>query len=165
MRILGIDPGLAITGYGLIEESRSGRLKVLEAGYIKTYPSSGLGERLNKIYKGLEGLIKENRPNVIALEELYSHYRHPASVIMMGHARGVVCLLAGIQKIRLVNYPSTKVKKSITGNGQASKFQVQRTIQSLLGLRRAPEPVDVSDALAVALSHVYIDKKRYLYDQ
>ena len=165
LRVLGIDPGLAITGYGLIEDSQSGRLKVLEAGYIKTSPSSGIGNRLAKIYTGLEGLVKEARPAVIALEGLYSHYKHPTSVIMMGHARGIVCLLAGIQKIRLVNYPATKIKKAITGNGHASKTQVQRTVQGLLGLKAAPEPVDVSDALAAALSHFYIDKKRCIYDQ
>src|SRR3989338_3974700 len=131
MRILGIDPGLGVTGYGLIETAASGALKVIEAGFVKTSSSSSIGERLRKIYLGIDGLIKEYSPGVIALEGLYSHYKHPTSVIMMGHARGMICLLAGMHKIRIVDYPSTKIKKSITGNGMASKLQVQRTVQSL----------------------------------
>ena len=161
IRVLGVDPGICITGYGVIEESNSGSFKVLEAGCIRTSLRSSLGERLKKIYSGLEGLIREYKPDVLALEGLYSHYKHPTSVIMMAHARGAIALAAGLSGVRLVSYPATKIKKSITGNGMASKSQVQRAIQGLLGLKVEPEPPDVADALAAGLTHFYIDKKRY----
>ncbi len=160
IRVLGIDPGLGITGYGVVEESERGGFRVLEAGCIRTSKTVDIGIRLKKIHAGVLGLIREYRPDVIALEGLYSHYKHPTSVIMMAHARGAVALAAGLCGIRLMSYPATKIKKSITGNGMASKFQVQRAIQGLLGLTVQPEPPDVADALAVGLSHFYIDKKR-----
>ena len=94
----------------------------------------------------------------MVLEKIYSHYRHPTTAILMGHARAVVCLVSGIHKIRLVNYPPTKIKKTITGNGHASKQQVQRMVQNILKLKDPPEPVDVSDALAMAISYCYMER-------
>ena len=160
IRVLGIDPGLGITGYGVVEESKRGGFRVLEAGCIRTSKSIGLGDRLKKIYTGVLSLLREYKPDVLALEGLYSHYKHPTSVIMMAHARGAVALAAGSCGIKLASYPATKIKKSITGNGMASKAQVQRAIQGLLGLKVQPEPPDIADALAVGLTHFYIDKKK-----
>lgn len=162
MRVLGIDPGIEITGYGLIEE-RGGRLVVLEAGSIRTSRKSDVAERLKKIYCGIDGLIRELRPDVLALEKLYSHYKHPASVIMMGHARGVICLLAGLHSLVLVHYPATKIKKAVTGNGLAGKVQVRRMVTHILGLSSFSGPDDVSDALAVAISHCYHYRKSALF--
>ncbi|MBU1006322.1 MAG: crossover junction endodeoxyribonuclease RuvC [Candidatus Omnitrophica bacterium] len=155
MRILGIDPGLGITGYGVIEIDR-GNIKVVEAGVIRPKSKLGIEKRLIEIYKNVESLIKDTAPQVIALEELYSHYKHPRTSILMGHARGVICLAAEMGKVQLVNYASTKVKKAVTGRGHASKQQVQRTVARLLNLGEMSGPVDVTDALALALTHANV---------
>jgi len=162
MRILGVDPGLTSTGYGVIE-TKDGPIKLLEAGFIKTSPREPISERLLKIFNGLDALIREYKPSVMVLEKVYSHYKHPTTAILMGHARGVICVLCGIHNVRLVNYGSTRIKKSISGHGRASKEQVQRLVQSFLSLSAPPEPVDLSDALALAISHVYIEKKDHIF--
>ena len=158
MRILGIDPGLLITGYGVIEIPKQfslGRSKIelLEAGVIRTRALSGIAERLAKIHESLSEVISEFGPDVLVIEKLYAHYNHPTTAILMGHARGVVCLLSGIKRVPLVNIASTHVKKSITGHGHAGKLQVQRMVQHTLGLKNLPEPPDVADALAIAISY------------
>ena len=157
MKILGIDPGLAITGYALIEAKNDTDIKLLEAGVIRTQARDQIDSRLSKIYNALSGLIKENKPHVLVLEKLYSHYKHPTTSILMSHARGVICLICGLNNIRLVSYPSTRIKKAVTGAGHASKIQVQRMVSEILKLKKIPEPVDVTDALALALSFVYIE--------
>ncbi|MDP3790138.1 MAG: crossover junction endodeoxyribonuclease RuvC [Candidatus Omnitrophota bacterium] len=153
MKILGIDPGLGITGYGLIEAA-GGNIKLLEAGVIRTSSGGGIADRLLKIYDGLSEIIEEYRPDALVLEKIYSHYKHPATAILMGHARGAVCLLCGKYNLQLVNYASTHVKKSIAGRGRASKAQVGGMVKTLLSLKKIPQPEDVSDALALAISHV-----------
>ena len=157
MRILGIDPGLRTTGYGIIEERT---FKLIEAGIIKTHANTPIQSRLKKIFDSITEIIKEHEPGVLVLEKIYSHYRHPTTAILMGHARAAICLVSGIHKIRLVNYPSTKIKKTITGNGHASKQQVQRMFQNILKLKDPPEPVDVSDALAMAISYCYMNRRQ-----
>ena len=157
MVILGIDPGLNITGYGLIDAERRGRVKLKEAGVIRTASRDKISKRLEKIYTGFSDIVREYKPEAIVLEKLYSHYRHPATSILMGHARGVICLVAGISGIKLVNYPSTRVKKAVAGNGQARKSQIAGMVQELLGLKNKPHPVDVSDALACALTYVNVE--------
>ncbi|MFH1394987.1 MAG: crossover junction endodeoxyribonuclease RuvC [Candidatus Omnitrophota bacterium] len=156
MRILGIDPGLLRTGYGVIETQNADRIKFIEAGVVRTSSTQGISERLVIIYKNLEDIIATHKPSVIVLEKLYSHYKHPSTSILMGHARGVACLLCGINSIHLVNYSATHIKKAVTGNGRASKKQIQRIVKTLLNLKKFPEPFDISDALAIALSYVYI---------
>lgn len=155
MRILGIDPALGITGYGLIELSGSD-LKVIEAGIISSNAKNKIEKRLSEIYIKIAKLIEDTKPHVAILEELYSHYKHPRTSIIMGHARGIICLAIEEKKVPLINYPSTRIKKSITGKGHASKQQVQRTIANLLNLKSLPEPVDVTDALALAVTHAHV---------
>ncbi|MFH1783128.1 MAG: crossover junction endodeoxyribonuclease RuvC [Candidatus Omnitrophota bacterium] len=155
MRILGIDPGLGITGYGLIYLS-DGNTNLIEAGVIRSNAKDPLEKRLAEINKKLVALINDVTPNVLVLEELYSHYKHPKTSILMGHARGVICLAAETQGVKLVSYPSTKVKKAVTGRGHASKLQIQRTVVNVLNLSTVPEPVDVTDALALALTHANV---------
>ncbi len=157
MIILGIDPGLLITGYGVIEVSRQSAAKIKEAGVVRTKSQDCIAKRLAKIYNNVIDIIEEYSPEVLVLEKLYSHYKHPVTSILMGHARGVICLASGTSKIELVSYPSTRVKKAITGNGHASKQQVQSMIKNLLGLKSSPEPVDVSDALALALTYADLE--------
>ena len=155
MRILGIDPGLGITGYGVIELSDKD-LSIIEAGVIRSSAKNKIEKRLLDVYKKIRSLIKDTKPHVAVLEELYSHYKHPRTSILMGHVRGVICLAVEEQKIQLVNYSSTRVKKAITGRGHASKQQIQRMITSLLNLKTVPESVDVTDALALAVAHVNV---------
>ena len=153
-RILGIDPGLQITGYGVVEASVS-QPKVCEAGIIRSSGKS-MTSRLLFLYNGIVEVMDQFHPQVVAVEQLYAHYQHPRTAILMGHARGVILLAAGQRNLPLVSYNATRIKKTITGNGRASKEQIQRTIERELGLDKTPEPPDVADALAVALCHYYV---------
>jgi len=159
MKILGIDPGLITTGYGLIDADND-RIKLVEAGVIRTSSKSKIQDRVNRVYGGLKELINQQIPDVLVLEKLYSHYKHPTTAILMGHVRGVVCLLCGEKKIPLINYPSTRIKKAVMGRGHASKGQIQGMIQHFLSLKTLPEPNDVADALAIAISHAFISRKK-----
>lgn len=141
-----------ITGYGLVETDLS-RTKVIEAGIIRTSEKDTMAAKLREISTGLEGLISQFKPDAIAVEDLYSHYDHPKTAIIMGHARGVIFLKAAEANIDVFPYASTRIKKSLTGNGRASKNQVQMMIKSALGLDDIPEPPDTADALAIALCH------------
>jgi len=156
MIILGIDPGLAAVGYGVIRTSEQGA-SLLEAGMIQGgSPEEPLEGRLLSIYEGVSEVIREWEPDSLALEELYSHYEHPVTAVLMGHARGVVCLAAAQHRVTVFNYSSTRVKLLLTGNGKAAKEQVQRAVQARLRLKSLPQPDDVADALAVALCHSLI---------
>ncbi|MBU0982602.1 MAG: crossover junction endodeoxyribonuclease RuvC [candidate division Zixibacteria bacterium] len=152
MRVLGIDPGLYITGYGIVDEDK-GKIKLVEAGVIRTIRSLSTGDRLADIARELEGIIAQFKPEIVSIEELYSHYAHPKTAIIMGHARGIVFLKAAEAGIEVVPYAATRIKKSLTGNGRASKAQMQQMIQSTLALKNIPEPADAADALAIALCH------------
>ena len=156
-RILGIDPGLQTTGYGVIEITPDGP-RVLEAGVVRSSETSrkpDMAERVKALYDGIAEVLEQWAPQSMAIEQLYAHYEHPRTAILMGHARGVF-LLAGAQKgIPVVSYAATQVKKLITGHGHASKEQMQYTIMRELGLTAVPEPPDVADALAIALCHYY----------
>jgi crossover junction endodeoxyribonuclease RuvC len=158
-RILGIDPGLTITGYGVLEFSPA-RPILCEAGIIRTADDNAtdMADRVFSVYKGVVEVAVQFHPEAVAVEQLYAHYNHPRTAILMGHARGVIFLAAAQQGIPVVSYASTQVKKIVTGNGRASKDQVQRTIQRELGLATMPDPPDVADALAVALCHYYQQK-------
>ena len=157
MKILGVDPGLLRTGYGVIESDGPEKMKLIEAGIVKTSSEESISERLVTIYRNLTDVIAEHKPEVLVLEKLYSHYKHPITSILMGHARGVICLASGVNNVRLVSYPATRIKKAVTGNGAAAKTQVQRMVKMLLSLNKLPEPHDVSDALAMAISYVYTE--------
>lgn len=163
MRILGIDPGLGITGYGAIEvESHS--FKLLEAGVIRTSGKEVIETRIDKIYEGVQGLIEEFKPQALVLEKLYSHYKHPTTAILMGHARGAICLLAKQYGVTLVGYSATRVKKAVMGVGHASKYQMQRMMQDFFKFKIVPNPPDISDALALAIAHAYISRKEGVAD-
>jgi len=151
---IGIDPGLGITGYGVLRSDGGGRIEVLEAGCIRTNRKAAMEDRIKEIYDGLREVIDEFKPEIVIIEDLYSHYRHPKTAIIMGHARGAVYLSAANAGLPVKSYAATMIKKSLTGNGRASKIQVQHMIKSKLGLPEIPEPADVADALAVALCHI-----------
>ena len=117
-----------------------------------------LVDRLLEIHRGVADVIGTLKPAVMALEQLYSHIAHPRTSILMGHARGVICLAAAEAGIPVVHYPSTQIKRILTGNGRASKQQMQQAIQRELRLASIPEPPDVADALAVAVCHYYLGR-------
>lgn len=150
MRILGIDPGLQITGYGVIDWHPL-HPKLVDAGVIRLRPKSPLEQRLVELEGELESIFEEHQPQVCAVEQLYSHYAHPRTAILMGHARGVILLVAQRREIRLEQYAANRIKQSIVGHGHAGKGQVQRAIQNQWNLSQLPEPPDVADALAAAL--------------
>jgi len=158
MRILGIDPALTITGYGVIDVEK-GKLSLVEAGIITTTPKQLLTERLNKIHKLVASLIAETLPEVMVLEKLYAHYKHPTTAFILGQARGVICLACAEAGIALVEYPATRIKKAIVGKGLAGKYQVQRMVMDALNIREVPKYSDVTDALALAIAHSYIGKQ------
>jgi len=151
-RVLGIDPGLQVTGYAVLE-GRDGSPYVVEAGFIRTSPDreTDLAPRLRVLYDGIVEVLEEFRPGRVAVEQLFSHYDHPRTAILMGHARGVILLAAAQRDLEVVSYPPARIKKTITGSGRASKEQVQYTMLRELGLDQLPEPNDVADALAAAL--------------
>ena len=153
MRILGIDPGLNITGYGLLEV-KDNLIKIVEAGVIRPNNKLPFEQRLLELGNELDNVIAQFQPDVMAVEELYSHIKHPKTSIIMGHARGVIFYRAAESKIPVTPYASTKVKNALTGNGRASKRQMQMMVCSTLNLTEIPEPPDVADALAIALCHV-----------
>jgi crossover junction endodeoxyribonuclease RuvC len=151
--ILGIDPGMNITGYGVIDVS-TGKVRLLEAGIIRSR-SDQVALKVREIYDGVREVIEMFSPEVMAMEQLYTHYDRPTTAILMGHARGCICLAAAQSGIEVVSYEATKVKKLLTGSGRATKDQVQRAIKLELGLDQYPDPPDVADAIAIALCHRY----------
>jgi crossover junction endodeoxyribonuclease RuvC len=158
LRILGIDPGLNITGYGVLDWG-NGPPKICEAGIVRGRSKGSLAKRLLEIHQGVSEVIESLKPNVMAVEELYSHYERPRTAILMGHARGVIVLAAMEAGIPVLHYSATQIKKILTGNGRAPKAQVQRAIQRELALKEIPDPPDIADALAIALCHGYLKDK------
>jgi crossover junction endodeoxyribonuclease RuvC len=154
MRILGIDPGLNTTGYGVIEVAAA-RPTLVEAGVVRGRDRGPIAHRVSEIHAGVLDVLHSHKPDVMALEELYSHYERPRTAILMGHARGVICLAATQAEIEVAHFAATRVKKTLTGNGRAPKRQIQEAIRRELGLSRLPEPPDVADALAVALCYLF----------
>jgi len=151
--VLGVDPGLLCTGYAVLARTADGReAQLVEAGAIKLDSERALAERLVELRQCLAELIRTHRPAVLACEELYSHYKHPRTAILMAHARGVVLAEAAGHGLEIVSVPATQAKKLLTGSGRASKQQIQRATAATLGLARLPEPHDVADALAIALA-------------
>ncbi len=150
MRVLGIDPGLQVCGYACLETDGN-REVIVEAGVFKTTEDLPLEARLNQIAEDIETILDRFSPDVVAVEELYSHYAHPRTAILMGHARGVILQKCARARVEVKSFAATRIKKSITGSGRASKEQMQRTMQTFLGMSELPKPPDVADAMAVAL--------------
>ena len=157
VRILGIDPGLNITGYGVVA-AVANQFEVIEAGIIRGGKGKPIETRLLALHDGISDIITTLSPDVVSLEELYSHYERPRTAILMGHARGVVCLTAAKNKIPVYHYAATQVKRMLTGNGRAPKSQIQNSVTRLLNLPQIPEPPDVADALAIALCHHFLSR-------
>jgi crossover junction endodeoxyribonuclease RuvC len=159
MRILGIDPGLRLTGYGCVESppaaTRRSRASadalLVEGGVIRLNVRLSVSARLVELDNDLREIIDRLKPDAVAVEKLYAHYKHPTTAIVMGHARGIVLLSIQRAGLKLFELGATEVKKSLTGNGHASKDQMQRGVQAQLALSAPPRPPDVADAIAIGL--------------
>jgi crossover junction endodeoxyribonuclease RuvC len=149
--ILGIDPGTAITGWGVIKD-KGGKLEPIDFGCIRPKASLPLSQRYLTLHEGLRVLIDRFSPSALAIETQFVQ-KNVQSAMKLGMARGVIILAATLKGIPVFEYTPTQVKKSVTGRGQASKYQVQGMIATLLGLTTLPEPEDAADALACAICH------------
>ncbi|MEO0483353.1 MAG: crossover junction endodeoxyribonuclease RuvC [Planctomycetota bacterium] len=172
-RVLGIDPGSRVTGYGCVRVTGEGwgppelvEAGVFRLGVVKVRRNAGgmpagvgartpdrapLVDRLNELHRDLSALLDRLRPEIVAVESLFAHYKHPQTAIVMGHARGVVLLAAHASGAKLIELEPATVKKATTGSGRASKAQMQSAVQHAFSLPEPPEPADVADALAIAL--------------
>jgi crossover junction endodeoxyribonuclease RuvC len=154
MRIVGIDPGLRITGYGAVHVA-DGAIEptLIEAGIFRLDAKKSIESRLVQLSADLESLLDEIKPDHMAVEKLYSHYKHPRTAILMAHARGVILLAAKKRNIAIEHIAATAAKKAVTGHGHATKAQMQQAVQMQLKLPEPPEPADVADAIGLALTH------------
>ena len=163
MRILGIDPGLNVTGYGAIAADGR-RFELLAAGDVRPPRGRPLPERLEFLHRALERLIARQQPATIVLEMVYTHRQYVSTAALMGHARGVVCLAAEQHHIPLAQYPPARVKKALTGRGAASKDQVARMVGQWLGDRDPAWSFDATDALALAIAHAHMHSQHQRSD-
>lgn len=156
MIILGIDPGIAIVGYGVIEIIGN-RYRVLEYGTVQTYPTQTTDERLKIIYDELVELIKQYNPDDVAFEKLF-HQKNTKTVINVAQARGVEILACVASGLDIYEYTPLQVKQALTGYGRASKMQMQEAVKRILNLDGIPKPDDAADALAIAICHSFTNK-------
>jgi crossover junction endodeoxyribonuclease RuvC len=149
--VLGIDPGTAVTGYGVVRARGAGGAELIECGVIRTKATAPLAARLHDIYEGVRELLARHAPQALAVEDVF-FARNVRTTVVLGHARGVV-LLAGQQAgVSIYEYPPAEIKKTVTGNGAATKEQVQFMVTKLLRLKSAPQPADAADGVAAALA-------------
>ena len=152
MIILGIDPGIAIVGFGVIEKNNRGECKVIDYGVITTHKDTQTPERLKQVYAGIMQLIEKYKPDAIALEELFFN-NNVTTAITVAQARGVLLIASANYTENLYEYTPLQIKQALTGNGRAEKKQVQYMVKAILNLNSIPKPDDAADALAVALTH------------
>lgn len=157
--VLGIDPGLNVSGYGVLAVS-GGKPRLVEAGVIRSTRGDPLEKKIGSIFAGVAEVIGSAAPEIVAVEQLFTHYARPSTAILMGHARGVILLAAAQAGLAVTSWRPTQVKKVLTGNGHAPKAQVQLAVARHLGLPSVPDPPDVADALAIALCHCYLNQNR-----
>lgn len=157
MRVLGVDPGTAVTGYGVIEtgggNGAPGMGRLIECGVIRFARSVSLPQRLHELHDGIVELIERHHPTTLALEHAFYH-KNVRTTLVLGHARGVVLLAAQQAGLEIAEYSPARVKKTVVGTGGAAKAQVAAMVARLLHLRQAPRPADAADGVAVALTHI-----------
>jgi crossover junction endodeoxyribonuclease RuvC len=159
-RILGVDPGLRITGYGVIEVRDDGVLRLVEGGVLQPSTSAPLEQRLVQLHDAMVEVVRATRPDCMVVEELWTSYGHPQTAVLMGHARGVLALAAGDHGIPFHDLAHALVKRALAGSGSATKAQVKGMVVRMLGLASPPQPDDVSDALALAIAFSNVEAQR-----
>ncbi|MEN8373916.1 MAG: crossover junction endodeoxyribonuclease RuvC [Gemmatimonadota bacterium] len=152
--MLGVDPGTAVTGYGVVTRESGGAVSLVECGVIRTDRRLPLPQRLRDIFEGIDGIIERHAPDAFAVEGVF-YARNVRTTITLGQARGVLLLAAARRDLAVHEYSPAEVKNAIVGTGRATKEQVQFMVQRLLRLRSAPSPADAADGVAVALAHCY----------
>ncbi len=153
MLVLGIDPGTASTGYGVVRGDKAGLVSLVECGVIRTRPRDPLPARLGEIYDGVTQLIARHRPDALSVEDVF-YSRNVRTTVVLGHARGII-LLAGHQaKLDIHEFPPAEIKKAVVGSGAATKEQVQFMLTRLLRLKAVPQPSDAADGVAAALAYL-----------
>ena len=152
MIILGIDPGTAVTGYGVLRADRPGLPALVECGVIRTRPRDPLPARLAEIHDGIRELLARHRPDVMSLEDVF-YSKNVRTTVVLGHARGVIMLAAQQACVPVHEFPPAEIKKAVVGNGAASKEQVQFMLTRLLRLKSVPSPSDAADGVAAALTY------------
>lgn len=153
--VCGIDPGLRVTGYGVLRvDEDNDSIRVVDAGVLRCSGHESLALRLAELAAGIDEVLDEHDVDIVAIEQIYSHYERPRTAILMAHARGVMLLEAARRNCEILHLPSTTVKRHLTGSGRAGKEQMQRAVARALSLETLPEPADVADALGVALCAV-----------
>lgn len=164
MLVIGIDPGTAITGYGLVRESEHGDLKVEGFGVVQTSPDLAMPERLLQLHEKLQEIIVLHRPQSGAVEKLFFQ-RNVRTAISVGQARGVALLTLAEAQVPVAEYTPMEIKQAVAGYGGADKNQVQQMVRALLGMQEIPQPDDAADALAVAICHLHSAQMRALYEE
>ena len=150
--VLGIDPGTAVMGYGIIRKEGRNPLTLIECGVIRTKPRDALPQRLAEIHDGVAELIRKHRPTVLSIEDIF-YARNVRTTVVLGHARGVILLAAAQAGLDIHEYPPAEIKKAVAGTGAATKLQIQFMVTRLLRLKSAPQPSDAADGVAAALAY------------
>jgi crossover junction endodeoxyribonuclease RuvC len=163
MITLGIDPGIAITGFGIVEEKHDGNLHVINFGVIRTSADLSQADRLVYLYQRIKSLILLHKPDMGAVEKLFFE-RNVRTALNVGQARGVALLVMAESGIKIGEYTPLEVKQAVAGYGGADKNQVQQMVKMILDLKTVPRPDDAADALAVAICHIHSAKIRNLYE-
>jgi crossover junction endodeoxyribonuclease RuvC len=151
-RVLGVDPGTGVTGYGVVARRGGGAVSLVECGVIRTSPSQPLPVRIREIYEGVAALIERHGPTAVCVEEVY-HGKNPRTALTLGHARGAILLAAALKGVPVSEYTAVEIKKAVVGTGSATKDQVSYMVQQQLRLKTAPAPADAADGVAAALCH------------
>lgn len=151
MIVLGIDPGTAVTGYGVVSGEGPSRMQLVECGVIRTRARESLAARLLEIHAGVTELIERHRPEMMAVEDVF-YAKNVRTTVVLGHARGVILLAGAQHEVQIHEYPPAEIKKAVAGTGAATKEQVQFMVMRLLRLKSAPAPADAADGVAAALA-------------
>jgi crossover junction endodeoxyribonuclease RuvC len=153
LKVLGVDPGTAATGYGVVVREGGGAAVLVECGVIRTTPDAPLARRLREIHESLGQVLDRHEPDVMAVEDIF-YGKNVRTTVMLGHTRGAVLLAASLRDLEVADYSPAEVKSAIVGTGRATKEQVQFMVTKLLRLKSAPTPSDAADGVAVALCHL-----------
>ena len=152
MIVLGVDPGTAVTGYGVVDRDGAGSLRLIECGVVRPRAGAPLAVRLQTIFEGITEIIARHRPDAVAVEAVFVH-KNVRSALILGHGRGVILLAAAQAGLAVTEYPPATIKKAVAGAGAATKAQIQQMVARILRLKTPPAPSDAADGVAVALTH------------
>jgi crossover junction endodeoxyribonuclease RuvC len=155
MTVVGIDPGTAVTGYGVVSRRNGSGLALLECGVVRTTPKADLADRIREIYEEIESVLDRFRPEVVSVETVF-HGKNARSALVLGHARGAILLAASLRGLQIREYSPRAIKKAVVGTGDATKEQVAYMVRERLRLKTSPTPSDAADGVAAALCHLVL---------